>query len=40
MKLYDFANFVGQHLAPYECGSISLVVIEASKWLLQRVTNE
>ena len=34
MKLYGFANFVEQHLVPYEYASISLVVIEASKWLL------
>ena len=32
MKLYGFANFVEQHLVPYEYGSISLVVIEASIW--------
>ena len=36
MKSYGFANFVGQHLVPYEYTGISLVVIEASKWLLQR----
>ena len=34
MKLYGFANFVEQHLVPYEYISISLVVIEASMWLL------
>ena len=34
MKLYGFANFVEQHLVPYEYASISLVVIEASMWLL------
>ena len=31
LKLY---NFVEQHLVPYEYTSISLVVIEASMWLL------
>ena len=31
MKLYGFANFVEQHLVPYEYASINLVVIEASK---------
>ena len=31
MKLYGFANFVEQHLMPYEYTSINLVVIEASK---------
>ena len=36
MKLYGFTNFVEQHLVPYEYASIDLVVIEASKWLLQR----
>ena len=36
MKLYGFANFVEQHLVPYEYASINLVVIEAPKWLLQR----
>ena len=36
MKLYGFANVVEQHLVPYEYAGISLVVIEASKWLLQR----
>ena len=30
MKLYGFANFVEQHLVPYEYTGISLVVIEAS----------
>ena len=34
MKLYGFANFVEQHLVPYEYASISLVVIETSMWLL------
>ena len=34
MKLYGFANFVEQHLVPYEYTGISLVVIEAFKWLL------
>ena len=34
MKLYGFANFVEQHLVPYEYTSASLVVIEASMWLL------
>ena len=34
MKLYGFANFVEQHLVPYEYAGISLAVIEASKWLL------
>ena len=33
MKLYGFANFVEQHLVPYKYAGISLVVIEASKWL-------
>ena len=33
MKLYDFANFVEQHLVPYEYTSISLVVIEASSYV-------
>ena len=33
MKLYGFADFVEQHLVPYEYAGISLVVIEASKWL-------
>ena len=36
MKLYGFSNFVEQHLMSYEYVSISLVVIEASMWLLQR----
>ena len=35
MKLYVFANFVEQHLVSYEYPGISLVVIEASKWLLE-----
>ena len=34
MKLYGFVNFVEQHIVPYEYTGISLVVIEASKWLL------
>ena len=34
MKLYGFVNFVEQHLVPYEYAGISLVVIEASMWLL------
>ena len=34
MKLYGFVNFFEQHLVPYEYVGISLVVIEASKWLL------
>ena len=34
MKLYGFANFIEQHLVPYEYAGISLAVIEASKWLL------
>ena len=34
MKLYNFANFVQQHLVPYEYTSISFVVIEVSMWLL------
>ena len=34
MKLCGFANFVEQHLVPYEYAGINLVVIEASKWLL------
>ena len=29
MKLFGFANFVEQHLVPYEYPGISLVVIEA-----------
>ena len=29
-----FANYVEQHLVPYEYAGISMVVIEASKWLL------
>ena len=29
-----FANFVEQHSVPYEYASISLVVVEASMWLL------
>ena len=37
MKLYGFANFVEQRLVPYEYASISLVVIEASIWLLQKL---
>ena len=28
------ANFVEQHFVPYEYASISLVVVEASMWLL------
>ena len=36
MKLCGFANFVEQHLVPYEYVGINLVVIEATKWLLQR----
>ena len=36
MKLHGFANFVEQHLVPYECANISLVVIEASMWLYYR----
>ena len=38
MKLYGFANFIEQHLVPYEYAGINLVVIEASKWLLQKGT--
>ena len=34
MKLYGFVNFIEQHLVLYEYTSISLVVIEASMWLL------
>ena len=34
MKLYGFADFVEQHLMPYEYAGISLAVIEASMWLL------
>ena len=34
MKLYGFVNFTEQHLVPYEYASISLVIIEASMWLL------
>ena len=30
----NFANFFEQYLVPYEHESISLVVIEASMWLL------
>ena len=33
MKLYGIANFVEQHFVPYEYAGISLVVVEASKWL-------
>ena len=35
MKLYGFANFVEQHLVPYEYTSISLVVIEAAMYWLK-----
>ena len=31
-----FANFIEQHLMPYEYAGISLVVIDAFKWLLLR----
>ena len=34
MKLYGFANFVEQHIVPYEYTGINLV-IEASVWLLE-----
>ena len=34
MKLYGFANFVEQHLVPYEYTSINLVVIEASTYVV------
>ena len=34
LKLYGFGNFVEQHLVPYEYTGTSVVVIEASKWLL------
>ena len=36
MKLHGFANhyFVEQYLVPYEYAGISLVIIEAFKWLL------
>ena len=34
MKLYGFVNFIEQHLVSYEYARISLVVIEASMWLL------
>ena len=34
MKLYGFTNFVEQYFVPYEYAGASLVVIEASKWLL------
>ena len=34
MKLYGFTNFGEQHLVPYEYTGISLLVIEAPKWLL------
>ena len=34
MKLYGFANFVKQHFVHNEYARISLVVIEASMWLL------
>ena len=34
MKFYGIVNFIEQHLVPYEYASISLVVIEASIWLL------
>ena len=33
-QLYDFVNFVEQHLVLYEYASISLVAIETSMWLL------
>ena len=33
MKLYGFANFIEQHLVPYEYAGINLVIIEVSKWL-------
>ena len=36
MKLYGFTYFVEQQLVPYEYASTSLVVIEASMWLLQK----
>ena len=29
-----FLNFIEQHFVPYEYASISLVIIEASMWLL------
>ena len=32
-EIVRLANFVEQHLVPYEYAGISLVVIEASKWL-------
>ena len=35
-EIDGFANFVEQHIVPYEYPGISLVVIEASKWLLYR----
>ena len=34
MKLYGFTNFVEQHLVPYEYTSVSLVVIEASSYVV------
>ena len=34
MKLYNLANFVEQYLVPYEYANISLVITEASMWLL------
>ena len=34
MKYYGFANFVEQHFVPYEYTITSLVVIEASVWLI------
>ena len=34
MKLYSFANFVEQHLVPYEYASISLDVIRRSLYVV------
>ena len=36
VKLYGFANFVDQHIVPYKCASMGLVVIEAFMWLYRR----
>ena len=39
MKLYGFANFIQQHLVLCEYASISLIIIEASMWLLYKGFN-
>ena len=36
MKLHGFANFVDQHLVPYECASMGLIVIESFMCILPR----